>query len=302
MLINLRFSNRPLRFSLQALVLGALLASSGCSTVPITGRNSLSLVSDEEVLKASREQYSSFVSQSMQSGMIVQDERVTRISNNLIAATKSYLLSNNYASLWGQMQWEVNTVKSNEINAFCMPGGKIIVYTGMTRLVGLGKGSDDELAAVIGHEIAHAIARHANERLSRSELQRLGGGVLQSVVGDGSPMKQLAISTLYDLGTQAFVALPFNRKQELEADKIGLVLMAIAGYNPEYAISLWQKMARASSGSKNSFFSTHPSEEKRIEEIRAYLPKVAQYYKLASTPASTTPKSRTKVGTSRSSR
>ena len=177
------------------------------------------------------------------------------------------------------MQWEVNVVKSNQVNAFCMPGGKIIVYTGMANLVGLGKGADDELAAVIGHEIGHAIARHANERISRAQLTSMGGQMIAGMLGDKTGISQHIFSTVYGLGTEVAVALPFNRKQELEADKIGLVLMTLAGYNPEYAVSLWQKMSSVSGGKSNSFFSTHPTEEKRIQEIRAYLPQLEKEYK-----------------------
>lgn len=262
---------------LGGLALGMMLYS--CGVVPITGRRSLNLVSDEEVLTSSRTQYNSFVANSRKKGELVNDPRILKISERLIQATKTYLARNNYIDLWRQMQWEVNVVKSNQVNAFCMPGGKIIVYTGMANLVGLGKGSDDELAAVIGHEIGHAIARHANERISRAQLRSMGGQVILGMFGDKMGISQQIFSTLYGLGTEVAVALPFNRKQELEADKIGLVLMTLAGYNPEYAVSLWQKMSSVSGGKSNSFFSTHPTEEKRIQEIRAYLPQLEKEYK-----------------------
>ena len=242
-----------------SLALGAMLYS--CGVVPITGRRSLNLVSDEEVLASSRTQYSSFVANSRKKGELVNDPRILKISERLIQATKTYLARNNYIDLWRQMQWEVNVVKSNQVNAFCMPGGKIIVYTGMANLVGLGKGSDDELAAVIGHEIGHAIARHANERISRAQLTSMGGQVISGMLGDKTGISQQIFSTVYGLGTEVAVALPFNRKQELEADKIGLVLMTVSG------------------GKSNSFFSTHPTEEKRIQEIRAYLPQLEKEYK-----------------------
>ena len=262
---------------LGGLALGMMLYS--CGVVPITGRRSLNLVSDEEVLTSSRTQYNSFVANSRKKGELVNDPRILKISERLIQATKTYLARNNYIDLWRQMQWEVNVVKSNQVNAFCMPGGKIIVYTGMANLVGLGKGSDDELAAVIGHEIGHAIARHANERISRAQLTSMGGQMIAGMLGDKTGISQHIFSTVYGLGTEVAVALPFNRKQELEADKIGLVLMTLAGYNPEYAVSLWQKMSSVSGGKSNSFFSTHPTEEKRIQEIRAYLPQLEKEYK-----------------------
>lgn len=281
--------------TLGALALALSLYS--CGSVPITGRRSLNMVSDEQLLSESRQQYSSFVAKARSQGEIVQDPRILGITNRLIQATQSYLANNNHNDLWHQMQWELNVVKSDDINAFCMPGGKIVVYTGLAKMLGLGKGSDDELAAVIGHEIAHAIARHANERVSRAQLQSMGGQILSSVLGSGS-MGQgalgLLVENLYGIGTQAAISLPFNRKQELEADKMGMVLMAIAGYNPEYAVSLWQKMEKSSGGKSNSFWSTHPSEAKRIQEIQAYMPTAMQYYKApapvqkGSTPTPTT--------------
>lgn len=267
---------------IQCLSASALaLTLYACSTVPITGRNSLNLVSDEALLEQSRQQYSSFVAKSRQQGEVVQDPRITQITQRLIQATQTYLANNNHHDIWRQMHWELNVVRNNELNAFCMPGGKIVVYTGLAKMIGLGKGSDDELAAVIGHEIAHAIARHANERVSRAQLKNMGGQLLGSLLGSsvGGGLGDV-LMVAYGLGTEVAVALPFNRKQELEADKIGMVLMALAGYNPEYAVSLWQKMAQASGGSKsNNFLSTHPSEEKRIEEIRKYMPTALQYYR-----------------------
>lgn len=277
-----------------AIALSAVLA--GCGSVPITGRKSLNLVSDSEVLSASREQYASFVSQSRQRGEIVQDARISRIANNLINATKTYLANNGHQDIWRQMQWEVNIVKSNQVNAFCMPGGKIVVYTGIVQLIGLNKGADDELAAVIGHEIGHAIAKHTNERLSQAKLNNIGGQILGEMVSNQSALTQTAVGVLFNIGTEVGVTLPFNRKQELEADKIGLVLMALAGYNPEYAVSLWQKMATTSTGRSSTLFSTHPSEEKRIREIQAFLPTALRYYQQASAPKATPKPNRNRVG------
>ncbi len=285
--------------AIQQILLGSalLLSLYGCGKVPITGRSSLNMVSDEALLSQSQQAYSGFVSQARQQGAIVQDERIQRITVNLINATNTYLTNNGYSDIARNMQWELNVVKSKEVNAFCMPGGKIVVYTGLAQLVGLGTGADDEMAAVIGHEIGHAIARHANERVSRSQLQGMGAQVLGGLLGMGSndgSISSAVLSTLYGLGAQA-VAMPFNRKQELEADKIGLVLMALAGYNPEYAVSLWQKMEKNSGGTSSSFWSTHPSEAKRIKEIQAYMPEAKKYYqKPLSTQRSTLPTPTTK--------
>lgn len=271
-------------------IIGVFLLSlvvASCGTVPMTGRRSLNLVSDEEVLASSHQQYYNFVRQARGQGIIVNDPRIMQISQRLIQATNTYLRNNNHTDLLNQMQWEVNVVNSKQVNAFCMPGGKIVVYTGLANLIGNGIGSDAELAAVIGHEIAHAIAKHANERLSNAMLQNLGGQILGEITRTQSTMLSLVLNQAYGLGSQVFVALPFGRKQELEADHIGLIIMAMAGYDPNYAISLWQKMTRNSGGSSNDFLSTHPNEERRIEKIREALPKVLKYYKASSSPSST---------------
>lgn len=269
--------------SMGAVALTALLLSS-CGTVPITGRRTLNLLSDGEVLAMSQQQYASFVGEARTKGMLVNNDRVTTIARRLISATEAYMRQSNMTDQLSSMRWEVNTVRSNQVNAFCMPGGKIVVYTGLVNLVGNGAGSDAELAAVIGHEIAHALARHSSERLSNQMLQNLGGQLLGSAVGSQSALLQTVLTQAYGLGTNAFVALPFGRKQEYEADTMGLVLMALAGYNPSHAVSLWQKMERHSGGVQNEFWSTHPSEANRIAKIQAYLPEAMKYYRPQQTP------------------
>lgn len=265
------------RTSLVVALSGLLVA---CGTVPITGRRTLNLVSDGEVLAMSQTQYSNFVGQARSQGALVQSARVNEIARRLITATDAYLVQNNLTDLRSTMQWEVNVVNSKQVNAFCMPGGKIVVYTGLTSLLGNSSQADAELAAVLGHEIAHALARHSSERLSNTMLQQLGGQILGMAVSNKSAMLQTVIGQAYGLGSQVFVALPFGRKQEYEADQMGLVLMALAGYNPNHAITLWQKMAANSGGgTQNDFMSTHPSEANRIREIQAYLPEAMRYYK-----------------------
>lgn len=277
---------------LSALALSALVVS--CGTVPITGRRSLNLVSDGEVLAMSQTQYSSFVSQARSQGALVQNARVNEVARRLISATDAYLKQNNLTDLISTLQWEVNTVNSDQVNAFCMPGGKIVVYTGILTLIGNTAGSDAELAAVLAHEIAHALARHSSERLSNTMLQNMGGQVLGQVIGQKSQTLGAVFEQAYGLGTNVFVALPFGRKQEYEADQMGLVLMALAGYDPSSAVTLWQKMARASGGNQNEFLSTHPSEENRIKRIQEYLPTARQYYKPVTTSATTpTPQRKT---------
>lgn len=209
--------------------------------------------------------------------------KVTLVGRRLAAATNTYLKQNGYEEMLSTLSWEFNVVESKQVNAFCMPGGKIVVYTGLLNLVGNASHSDDELAAVMGHELSHALAKHANERISSQLLLQAGGKLLGAAVGSRTGMIGGLINQAYGLGAQVGVLLPFGRKQEYEADKMGLVLMAIAGYDPRYAVNFWKKMAQSKGGGQQSeLLSTHPSDENRIKAIEAYLPTALQYYRGAS--------------------
>ena len=232
------------------LAVAAMLLTS-CGSVPITGRKQLNLVSDEEVLAASLQQYASFMQTATISNKKAQSAQVTRVGQRIAAATEAYL---RYAGMENELQnfaWEFNLVKSDDVNAWCMPGGKIVVYEGIMNLVS----SDDELAVVIGHEVAHAVAKHSNERMSQQIAQQV-----------------------YGLGAQYGVMQPFSRKHESEADKMGLVLMTIAGYNPDVAITFWQKMAATTTQEPPEFMSSHPSHATRISDIQKWLPEVKKQY------------------------
>lgn len=256
-----------------------LLILSNCGTVPITGRRQLNLVSDGEILAASATQYRQFISQSNISNNGTYNAKVTQVGRRLAAATNTFLKQNGYESMLSSLSWEFNVVDSKQVNAFCMPGGKIVVYTGLLNLVGNGAHSDDELAAVMGHELSHALAKHANERISNQMLVQAGGQLLGAAVGSRSQMLGSLINQAYGIGAQVGVMLPFGRKQEYEADKMGLVLMAMAGYDPRYAVSFWQKMAQSKGGNQtNELLSTHPSDANRIKAIEEYLPTALQYY------------------------
>ena len=255
------------------LAVAAMLLTS-CGSVPITGRKQLNLVSDQEVLAASLQQYSSFMQTAAISTNKTKSAQVTRVGQRIAAATEAYL---RYAGLESEIQnfaWEFNLVKSDEINAWCMPGGKIVVYEGIMNLVS----SDDELAVVIGHEVAHAVAKHSNERMSQQVLAQYGA-VAVGVATQGKSYNTQAIAqTVYGLGAQYGVMQPFSRKHESEADEMGLVLMTIAGYNPDVAITFWQKMEASSSTSVPEFLSSHPSHATRIKDIQKKLPSIKQKY------------------------
>lgn len=255
------------------LAVAALLLTS-CGSVPITGRKQLNLVSDSEVLQASLQEYASFMQTAKVSGQKTQSAMVTRVGQRIAAATEAYLRANGYESEIQNFQWEFNLVKSDEINAWCMPGGKIVVYEGIMNLVS----SDDELAVVVGHEVAHAVAKHSNERMSQQVLAQYGASAVSIFTSGKSAATQQIAQQVYGLGAQYGVMQPFSRKHESEADKMGLVLMTIAGYNPDVAVTFWQKMEASSSTSVPEFLSSHPSHETRIADIKKWLPEVKKQY------------------------
>ena len=261
---------------------------SACSTVSMTGRKQLNLVSESEILSASLTEYQSY----MKSAKVSTDANATAVVKNvaqrIAAAAEAYLTVTGQTDDLQNYAWEFNLTQDDNLNAFCMPGGKIVVYFGMLKLIGNGTDRDDELAAVIGHEVGHAIAKHGQERASQQILQQMGGSVLGAVVGGASAQTQQAVAAAYGMGTQYGALLPFSRKHELEADYIGIVLATIAGYDANAAVTLWQKMEAASGGSNPTpFMSTHPSSSKRISELQKSIPKVKAEYGNVSQPATT---------------
>ncbi len=284
-----------------ALAMGLMLTA--CSTVSMTGRKQLNLISESEILTASLTEYQSY----MKSAKLSTDAQATAIVKNVAAriagAAEAYLRASGQQADLQNYSWEFNLTQDKELNAFCMPGGKIVVYSGMLNLIGNGADRDDELAAVIGHEVGHAIAKHGNERASQQMLANVGGSVLGAVVANKSQATQSAVAVAYGLGAQYGALLPFSRKQELEADYIGIVLATLAGYDANAAVTLWQKMAAASSSNTAEFMSTHPSSTTRIEQLMKDIPKVKQTYgpRPQTTKAATTTKS-TKAATTTKSK
>lgn len=258
---------------LPALFAAALLLTS-CGSVPITGRKQLNLVSDQQVLQSSLASYQSFMQTAKISTQKVQSEQVTRVGKRIAAATEAYLKATGLTEEVKNFAWEFNLVKSDEVNAWCMPGGKIVVYEGIMKIVG----SDDDLAVVLGHEVAHAVAKHANERMSQQVAANAGAQILGAVMQGQSYNTQAIAQTVYGLGAQYGVMQPFSRAHESEADKMGLVLMTIAGYNPQNAITFWQKMSQTGSSSTPEFLSSHPSHETRIANLTKWVPEVKKQY------------------------
>ncbi|MDH6357647.1 M48 family metallopeptidase [Parabacteroides sp. PF5-9] len=254
-------------------LLTVLLIITSCSTVPLTGRKQMMLVSDQEILTASLSQYNEFIGSAKKSNSKNQTEMVVSVGKNIAAATEEYLRNNGMAEEIKAFSWEFNLVEDPQLNAFCMPGGKIVVYTGLMNIISTA----DELAVVVGHEVAHAVAKHSNERMSQQLMTQYGAAILGVAVSNRSAAVQELASTVYGVGSQVGVMLPFSRKHESEADYMGLVFMSMAGYDPASAVGFWQKMSAGKTGSTPEFMSTHPSDQTRIANIQKYLPEMQKY-------------------------
>ena len=257
-------------------IIGLALMMIQCATVPITGRKQLIIMPESEMMQMSLTSYNDFLKENKLSTDAVGTRRVKEVGRRIANAVEAYLKSQGMESLVKDYQWEFNLVKSKEINAWCMPGGKVVVYEGIMPLCP----KDDDLAVVMGHEIAHAVARHGNERMSQQLIVQAGSAAAAYALKDKPTETQALLGTAIGLGANYGVMLPFSRKHELEADRLGLIFMTIAGYNPGEAIPFWTRMASAGSGQKPpEFMSTHPSDAHRIEQIRKLLPEVEKYRK-----------------------
>lgn len=254
------------------------LVIAACSQNAITGRNQLSLYNEADLQSMASQQYQQFLSENkVVSASASKDaEMVRRVGQRLANAINQYYSQQGLSKELEGYKWEYNLVDSKEVNAWCMPGGKIVVYTGLLPVTQ----NEAALAAVVGHEIAHALAKHGNERMSQQAVQQLGGVALQTAVANKSAAAQNLLISAYGIGSNVGALLPFSRKQELEADRYGLIFSAMAGYNPQEAIALWERMKAASGGSKPpEILSTHPAEDTRIEKLREMMPEALKYYK-----------------------
>lgn len=262
----------PLFAALVILAAGALFDA--CSTVPVTGRSQLNLVSSADMLAMSVAEYDAFLkSHKIVPGSDPRTVRVKSVGGKIRSAVEQYFRQNNL-SLDGYA-WEFNLVENAEKNAWCMPGGKVMVYTGILPLTA----SEAGLAVVMGHEIAHAVAEHGDERMSQGLVAQLGGLALSQALSQKPQQTQELWMTAFGVGVQYGALLPFSRTQEREADRLGLIFMAMAGYDPNEAIPFWERMAGANQGQPPEFMSSHPSDASRIAGIREYIPEAMRYYK-----------------------
>lgn len=255
------------------------LVLAGCSEVPITGRRQLSLVPASIVTSMSAQQYTQFLSESKVSADSQKVAMVKRVGQNIVAAVDEFCKTNCDENPFEGYQWEINLIEDQQVNAFAMPGGKVVVYTGILPTAQTEAG----LATVMGHEIAHVFAGHGEERMSQGLLTQLGGVALSTALQKQPEQTQNLFMSAYGLGSQIGVLLPFSRLHESEADRLGLIFMAMAGYNPSEAVGFWTRMAavKGDQAAPPEFLSTHPADETRIRKLQELLPEAMEYYKPA---------------------
>jgi predicted Zn-dependent protease len=261
--------------STVALACGLLLFVS-CARVPLTGRRQLNLIPESTMNQMAVSQYQSFLSSNpvVSSSSNKNVQMVKRVGSRIAAAVTRYLTDNNMADRVAGYKWQFNLVESKEANAWCMPGGKVVVYTGLLPITQ----NETALAVVLGHEIAHAIARHGNERMSHAMIAE-GIQAAGAVALSKNPKTQNLFLQAFGVGGNLGM-LAFSRQDELEADQLGLIFMAMAGYDPRQAIPFWERMSKMSNGSAPpEFLSDHPSDARRIAQIKRLMPKALKYYK-----------------------
>ena len=252
-----------------------LFVAVSCSTVPVTGRKQLDIVPDSQMLSMSFSEYDNFLKTHRLSSDAANTAMVKRVGQRIQQAVEAYMAQNNLSGQLSGFQWEFNLVDDKTPNAWCMPGGKVVVYTGILPLTQ----NETGLAVVMGHEIAHAIAKHGNERMSQGLVQQLGGVALDVALANRPAETRNIFLTSYGVGSQLGL-LKYGRTQESEADRLGLIFMAMAGYDPQQAIPFWERMASQGGGqAPPEFLSTHPSDETRIRDLRRLMPEAMKYYK-----------------------
>ena len=250
-----------------------ILILAACSTVPLTGRRQLSLIPSSQMLSMSFQQYDQVKEESKVVTNTEQAAMIQRVGAKISKATEQFLKQKGIQETF---EWEFILIEDDQtVNAWCMPGGKVAFYTGILPYTKTEAGA----AVVMGHEIAHAVANHGNERMSQSLVVEMGGLTLAKALEQKPEGTQNLWMSAFGLGTQLGVMLPFSRKHEYEADRIGLSLMAMAGYNPQEAVDFWSRMAESGGAKSPEFMSTHPSDENRIAQLKNLLPEANQYYK-----------------------
>lgn len=256
-------------------VLAAALYLGSCSKNAVTGKRAFTLMPESEMMAMSYSEYDKFLAQ--HPPLPDNDDRVLmvrRAGTKIQKAVEKFYAEKNASKDLEGYQWTFNVVDENTINAWCMPGGKVVVYTGLLPVTQ----SEEALAIVMGHEIAHAVARHGNQRMSQGLLVQFGGAALSVALSQKPALTQQLFQQAYGLST-GLGTLKYSRSHETEADKMGLVFAAMAGYNPEAAVAFWERMAASGGQKPPELLSTHPSDETRIRDLKAYMPEAKKYYK-----------------------
>jgi len=248
-------------------IFGLLIMVVACTTNPFTGKETLALVPNSQILPMAFQQYDQFLSEHKVITGTPDANMVKSVGQKIAVAAERYLTANGYAGYLKDYRWEYNLVEDPAVNAWCMPGGKIVFYTGILPITQNEAG----IAAVMGHEVAHALANHGQQRMSAGQLQQIGA-VAGNIALSNDPKNQNIFNQAYGIGSTVGVMLPFSRSHETEADRIGLTLMAIAGYDPIVGAQLWERMSQQGGGAPPEFLSTHPSNETRINNIKQWAP------------------------------
>ncbi len=252
-----------------------LLWITACQSVPVTGRQQLNLVPEDQILQMSLSSYDQFLAEHKVVKGTKEARMVQRVGEKIRRAVEQYLRQQNLTERLKGYQWEFNLVQDKAKNAFAMPGGKVVVFTGILPV------TQDEtgLAVVMGHEIAHVIAAHGNERMSQGLLAQMGGTALGIALSQKSALTQQAFMTAFGVGAQVGFLLPYSRLQESEADHLGLIFMAMAGYDPRESVDFWKRMNAEKGGAgPPEFLSTHPADRTRIENLEKLIPDAMKYY------------------------
>jgi predicted Zn-dependent protease len=248
-------------------LIAVIIGVSACKVNPFTGQKTLNFYPNSQIFPTAFAQYDQFLTESKVIKGTSESQMITKVGQRISAAAERWLSANGFPGYLKDYKWEYNLVNDETVNAWCMPGGKIVFYTGILPICQ----GETGVAVVMGHEVAHALADHGAQRMSAGTLQQLGAVAGNVAISD--PEKRNMFNQAYGIGSQLGVMLPFSRSHETEADRIGLQIMAIAGYNPEEAADLWRRMKAQSGGqTPPEFMSTHPSNDTRINNLTAWAP------------------------------
>jgi len=255
-------------------LLGALLILTACSTVPLTGRKQLNLIPASEMNAMSVQQYRQVLAESTLSSDPQATAMVKRVGARIQGAVERYFQQIGQPRQLDGYAWEFSLIESDEVNAWCMPGGKVAFYTGILPVCR----DDTGVAVVMGHEVAHAVARHGGERMSQEMAVQLGDVALSEALQNKPQQTQAIYMTAFAIGAEYGALLPYSRTHESEADHMGLIFMAMAGYDPREAPMFWERMSAGSGAAPPEFMSTHPSGATRIRQLNEWMPEALGYY------------------------